>query len=219
MPDSSNVPSGLIEFQRSHIVVALKEWLANAPALRSGILAADQIRQRKNIFIVSATLTSRAAIRGGMTVEDAMQLSDAYIQKCEILNSPDRIMNLQYHMVLDFTEQVNAVRGGTHTSKLTIAVSNYILHHLSDAITTEAIAKDLFMSRSHLSHSFKAETGMSLSDFIMLKKIEEAKSFFVILTNHFLPSAHIWDFLHKAIFRVSLKKYVAENPSVYRNKF
>ncbi len=170
MPDSSNVPSGLIEFQRSHIVVALKEWLANAPALRSGILAADQIRQRKNIFIVSATLTSRAAIRGGMTVEDAMQLSDAYIQKCEILNSPDRIMNLQYHMVLDFTEQVNAVRGGTHTSKLTIAVSNYILHHLSDAITTEAIAKELFMSHSHLSHSFKAETGMSLSDFIMLKK-------------------------------------------------
>ena len=56
--------------------------------------------------------------RGGMTVEDAMQLSDAYIQKCEFLNSPDRSINLQYHMILDFTGQVNTIRGGKNTSKL-----------------------------------------------------------------------------------------------------
>ena len=54
-------------------------------------------------------------------------------------------------------------------------LSLLILHHLSESITTDAIAKELFMSRSHLSHSFKAETGMALSDFIMQKKIEEAK--------------------------------------------
>ena len=56
--------------------------------------------------------------RGGMTVEEAMQLSDAYIPKCEFLNSPDRSINLQYHMILDFTEQVNTIRGGKNTSKL-----------------------------------------------------------------------------------------------------
>ena len=72
----------------------------------------------KNTFIVSTTLASRTAIRGGLTVEDAMQLSDVYIQKCEFLNSPDRIINLQYHMILDFTDQVNTIRGGKNTSKL-----------------------------------------------------------------------------------------------------
>lgn len=41
--------------------------------------------------------------------------------------------------------------------QLTIDVSNYILHHLSESIT-----KELFMSRSHLSHTFKAETGIAL---------------------------------------------------------
>ncbi len=197
---------------------ALKEWLSNAPALRSGILAADQIRQIKNAFIVSATLTSRAAIRGGMTIEDAMQLSDAYIQKCEILNSPDRIVNLQYHMVLDFTEQVNALRGGIHTSKLPIDVSNYILHHLSESITTDAIAKELFMSRSHLSHSFKAETGMALSDFIMQKKIEEAKKLLHYSTKSLSAISTYLGFSSQSHFSRVFKKYVGENPSVYRNK-
>lgn len=197
---------------------SLKEWLANAPALRSGILAVDQIRQIKNTFIVSATLVSRAAIRGGMSIEDAMQLSDAYIQKCEILNSPDRIINLQYHMVLDFTEQVNAIRGGIHTSKLTIDVSNYILHHLSDAITTDAIAKELFMSRSHLSHSFKAETGMALSDFIMQKKIEEAKKLLRYSTKSLSSISTYLGFSSQSHFSRVFKKYASENPSMYRNK-
>lgn len=197
---------------------ALKEWLSNAPALRSGILAADQIRQIKNAFIVSATLISRAAIRGGMTIEDALQLSDAYIQKCEILNSPDRIVNLQYHMVLDFTEQVNAIRGGIHTSKLTIDVSNYILHHLSESITTDAIAKELFMSRSHLTHSFKAETGMALSDFIMQKKIEEAKKLLHYSTKSLSAISTYLGFSSQSHFSRVFKKYVGENPSVYRNK-
>ncbi|MDD6632712.1 MAG: helix-turn-helix domain-containing protein [Lachnobacterium sp.] len=197
---------------------ALKEWLANAPALRSGILAADQLRQIKNTFIVSSTLASRAAIRGGMAIEDAMQLSDAYIQKCEILNSPDRIINLQYHMVLDFTEQVNAIRGGIYTSKLTIEVSNYILHHLSDSITTDAIAKELFVSRSHLSHTFKAETGVALSDFIMQKKIEEAKKLLRYSTKSLSAISTYLGFSSQSHFSRVFKKYVGENPRVYRNK-
>lgn len=229
--DSTDIPSDYFhphntfdtEQQLMHMIEhgdypALKEWLANAPALRSGILAADQIRQIKNTFIVSATLASRAAIRGGMTVEDAMQLSDAYIQKCEILNSPDRITNLQYHMVLDFTEQVNAIRCGIHASNLTIDVSNYILHHLSDAITTDAIAKELFMSRSHLSHSFKAETGMALSDFIMQKKIKEAKKLIRYSTKSLSAISTYLGFSSQSHFSRVFKKYALENPSAYRNK-
>ena len=64
----------------------LKEWISSAPAVRPGVMASDQLRQIKNTFIVTATLVSRAAIRGGMEAEDALALSDAYIQKCELLS-------------------------------------------------------------------------------------------------------------------------------------
>ena len=51
---------------------ALKEWVKQAPAVRAGIIAKDQLRQVKNTFIVTATLVSRAAIRGGMNIEDSL---------------------------------------------------------------------------------------------------------------------------------------------------
>lgn len=196
--------------------ISLKEWIASAPALRSGILAADQIRQIKNTFIVSATLVSRAAIRGGMTTEDALQLSDAYIQKCELLNSPDRIMNLQYHMVLDFTERVENIRNGSHTSKLSVKVSNYILHHLSESITTEAIARELYMSRSHLSRRFKEDTGETLSDFIMKQKIEEAKKLLRSSDKSLSAISMYLGFSSQSHFSRVFKQYTGQNPSTYR---
>ena len=75
----------IMNFVRHGDTAALKEWLKNAPAVRPGILSSDTLRQLKNTFIVTATLVSRAAIRGGMDVNDALSLSDAYIQKNELL--------------------------------------------------------------------------------------------------------------------------------------
>ncbi len=138
---------------------ALREWLQAAPAVRGGIIAGEPLRQIKNTFIVSVTLASRAAIRGGMDVEDAFSLSDAYIQKCELLNSPEQIMNLQYHMILEYTQKVERIRLGRHPGKLAIDVANYVQHHLSEVITAENIAKELYLSRPYLSRKFIEQTG------------------------------------------------------------
>ena len=142
------------------------------------MLAADQLRQIKNTFIVTATLISRAAIRGGMDVDEALSLSDVYIQKCELMNNVERIANLQYHMVFDYAERVEKLRYEKQPSKLVQEVTKYIQRHLSEPISTENIAKSLFLSRSRLSVKFKEETGENLIDFILKEKTEEAKSGF-----------------------------------------
>lgn len=54
-------------------------------------------------------------------------------------------------------------------------VANYIQHHMSENITVEKLAKELFLSRPYLSRRFKEETGESLTDFILKEKTEEAK--------------------------------------------
>ncbi len=74
------------------------------------------------------------------------------------------------------------------------------------------------MSRSHLSHSFKAETGMALSDFIMQKKIEEAKKLLHYSTKSLSAISTYLGFSSQSHFSRVFKKYVGENPSVYRNK-
>lgn len=45
-----------------------------------------------------------------MDTENALSLSDAFIQKCELLNNMEQITNLQYRMILEYTEQVEKIR-------------------------------------------------------------------------------------------------------------
>lgn len=84
-------------------------------------------------------------------------------------------MNLQYRMILDYTARVERLHLGKHPTKLTVDVANYIQHHMSELITAEKIAEELFLSRPYLSRKFKEETGESLTDFILKEKTEEAK--------------------------------------------
>ncbi|MBO7196707.1 MAG: hypothetical protein J6V80_05225, partial [Clostridia bacterium] len=105
-------------------VGTLCEWLSHAPSVRGGVIANDALRQLKNTFIVTATLASRAAIKGGMSAEDALSLSDEYIRKCELLSSGEQIINLQYHMVLEYTRRVERIRLGRTPSKLLMQVTN-----------------------------------------------------------------------------------------------
>lgn len=197
----------------------LRQWIASAPAIRGGTLAHDQLRQTKNTFIVTATLVSRAAIQGGLSTQDALSLSDAYIQKCELMNTLGQIMNLQYHMVLEFTERVERIRFGANPTPLTIAVTNYVHHHLSEPIRVDKIAKDLFMSRPYLSAKFKKESGESLTDFILKEKTEEAKRLLRYSDKSFSAIGSYLGFSSPGHFSQVFKKYTERTPSEYREKY
>lgn len=208
----------IVNFVRRGDTLALKEWIADAPAVRGGILAADQLRQIKNTFIVTATLISRGAIRGGMDVDDALSLSDAYIQKCELMNNVERITNLQYHMVFDYAERVEKLHYGKQPSKLVQDVAKYIQHHLSEPITTEDIAKALYLSRSRLSVKFKEETNENLVDFILKEKIEEAKRLLRYTDKTSVAISAYLGFSSQSHFSRTFKKYTGSLPNEYRKR-
>ena len=198
---------------------SLQAWIKSAPAVRGGIIAAEQLRQVKNTFIVSATLASRAAIRGGLEVDDAFNLSDAYIQKCELLNSPDKIMNLQYHMIMEFTKRVERIRLGKHPGKLAVDVANYIQHHLSEPISAEDIAKELYLSRPYLSRKFIEETGESLTDFILKEKTAEAKRLLRYSDKSLTAIGNFLGFSSQGHFSRVFKRYTNLTPGEYRAKY
>ena len=197
-------------------VSALDEWLKDAPAVRPGSIAPDQLRQVKNTLIVTATLASRAAVRGGMDVEDAFSLSDAYIRKCELLRTPDRIINLQYHMVLDFTSQVSNLKLHGNSSALAAAVAEYVRHHLSDPVSTEKIAEKLHFSRTWLSRKFHEETGIPLSDFIRIKKTEEAQRLLRYTDKSLREISVYLGYSSQSHFQTAFKKQLGVTPMQYR---
>lgn len=208
----------LLDIVRRGDTLRLLEWSANAPAVRPGKVAADMLRQLKNTFIVSTTLVSRAAIRGGMDLDDSLRLSDSYIQKCEHLSSFEHIINLQYHMVMHYTQAVEELRYNRNQSELTKNVASYIRHHLSDAIKTDDIATALYMSRSYLSTRFKKETGMNLTEYIHYIKISEAKHLLAHTDKNLSIISNYLGYSSQSHFTRVFKKTVGMSPIEYRVK-
>ena len=98
----------------------LANLFKNPPSSRSGVLSNNEIRHYKNIFIVTATVVSRAAIKGGLSQKEAFKQSDLYIQKMELLNTLREIQSLQASMVRDYTSLVAKIKGKKGSSELLI---------------------------------------------------------------------------------------------------
>lgn len=147
--------------------ISISNLLENSPIFKKDVMESNHLRFFKNSFVAIATLASRAAIQGGMNPDDAFTLIDNYILMCELLDDCNRINNLGRLMVIDFAKRVNQLYKGTQASHLILDVSNYINRHMSEAITVEAMSKEFFMSRSYLSKRFKAESNVTLTDFIL----------------------------------------------------
>lgn len=212
------VEQTMMDFVRKGDTAALREWISAAPAVSGGTLAGNQLRQQKNMLVVTATLVSRNAIRGGMDVQDALALSDAYIQKAELLTRVDGLTNLQYRMVTDFTERVERIRLGKHPTKLVVDVANYIRRHLSESITTTQVAEHLYISRSRLSTRFKAEAGMNLCDFILREKTEEAKRLLRYSDKSISAVSSYLGFSSQSYFSHVFRKYTGTTPNEYRDR-
>ena len=212
------IEEALMGIVRRGDTVALKRWLASAPAVQGGTIAPDQLRQLRNTFIVTATLVSRAAIRGGMGQDDAFSLSDAYIQRVELLTNHSGILNLQYNMLLEFTEQVEKLHRGEHTTKLSLDVANYVRHHLSEPIRVEKMAEEFFLSRPYLSSRFQRETGQTLTDFILKEKTEEAKRLLRYSDKPLSAISAYLGFSSHGHFSRVFRKYAGMTPGEYREK-
>ena len=208
----------LMDIVRRGDTAALKSWLASAPAVHGGTIAGDQLRQLRNLFIVTATLSFRAAIRGGMKENDPFALSDGYIRRVELLTCTAKIMNLQYNMLLEYTEQVEKLHRSRHPTKLATDVANYVRHHLSEAITVEDMAAEFYMSLPYLSARFRQETGETLTDYVLNEKTEEAKRLLRYSDKSASAIGAYLGFSSTAHFSRVFKKFTGLTPREYREK-
>ena len=194
----------------------LKAWIKNIPVVRSGILSTDSIRHTKNIFIATTTLVSRAAIKGNMDPDEALSLSDLYIQKMELLKTSTEILTLQSNMIIDYTERVAKINSKKDASALLISFNKYVLSHLSDAIKVEDICKELYISKSVLFDKIKKETNMTVSNYILYLKINEGK-FLLRNTNQSIASiSYYLGFSTQSHFDHAFKKITNTTPKNYK---
>ena len=206
----------LLSYVTSGDSAGMTNYVNNFSPGNIGKTAASHIRQVKNTFIITVTLVARAAIRGGLSAEEALSLSDTYIQKAESLHDSTHIMNLHLNMVLDYTDRVQKIKSSGMQSKFIRNINDYLEEHLSDGIRVQDIADHMQMTRNHLSTKFKAETGITLSDYITQKKIEEARQLLKHSDRSLVEISNYLGFSSQSHFQNTFKRITQMTPRQYR---
>lgn len=200
-------------------VEGLIDGATKIPAVSSGQLAPYLLRHQKNFFIRLETIAARAAIQAGLDVDEVFSIEEKYIVKCESLGDIDRIKNLQYHMILDYADRVRKLHQyHGASSDLVRKVTKYIRSHISESIKTSDIAAYCGKSRGGMTTEFKKQTGMNLSDFIKMKKIQEAEELLYETDQSLASVSSFLGFSSQSHFCKVFKEIKGITPTEYRKK-
>lgn len=97
------------------------------------------------------------------------------------------------------------------------AVIDYIDSHLLEFLTVEGIADRFKVSTSHLSRIFREHTGVTLVEYINIRKVEEAQYYLRFSTKRISEISEEFHFCNQSYFTRIFKKYTGETPRRFRN--
>ena len=208
----------MLTFIRNGDPEGLKNYMDSHPAGQPGKTSSSYLRQLQNIFIATVTLCSRAAIEGGLPAEEALSLSDRYIQHSEKFEHPEQILNLQYHMIMDYATLVAQLAVGGEYNYFLRTITSYIREHLDERLTVDQIAEAMHMNRSYLSTKFKKETGRSLSSYVIDTKLKKSMEYLRNTDKPIIEIVNLLGFSSQGYFQNVFKRHIGITPGQYRER-
>ena len=139
-----------------------------------GVLSGNELQNMKYHFVISAALIARMCIEGGMQLSEAYSTSDYYIRAADKLNSIEEVSELHDEMSLAYTTRMRQLSRGKSYSKPVTACIDYILEHLDTRIKMNDLCVHTGLTGAYISRIFKSETGLTVTDFILNRKLETA---------------------------------------------
>lgn len=196
-----------------------KEMLKASSLMSSGMKVdyGDTLRSHKNNILVLLILCSRASMRGGLSPEIAYNLNDYYAQKIEQCQSMADTTKLGAQILEDYVARVRESRENPDVSDSIRNSCEYIKAHLTEPIQVKKLAQQSGYAEYYFSHKFKKEMGVSVKEYILHEKINQAK---VMLTSSDESIQKIGDSLafgSRSYFYTCFQKAEGMSPSEYRN--
>ena len=115
------------------------------------------------------------AILGGLDESEAYQLSDLYIQKVDSFKTMEECIDYLCQEAIELAVKVKEERIPQCYSELVNSCIHLIHINLHSRLKIADLAKSLHVSRDYLSTAFKKEAGLSLHQYVLNQKMQEAQ--------------------------------------------
>lgn len=213
-----------LESIKSGDVDALKKSIEETYIGEIGMLAKNLLRHHKNVAIGNITLASRAAVSGGVSVEQSFSMADSLIQQIEELDNVPEVEMFKREAKFAYARAVNeehkqetGVEGAKNP--LIAGVKDYIFSHLHNAIQIADIAEYLHVNADYLSHLFRTQEKVTIKRYILQEKIRRSQNLLRYSDYRIQEIGFYLGFSSQSHFTKTFQEIVGMTPNEYRKQF
>ena len=128
----------------------------------------------------------------------------------------DRLAMNALEAVLLASDRLNPRRGHRQTDRACAGCSSTSRPKLHEPLTVESLAVAARMSASRLSHLLRAELGMSVMQYVEMRRIERASQLLRMTPLSIKQVAEAVGFASPFYFSLRFKKATGQSPTAYR---
>ena len=181
-----------------------------------GKLSENSLRNLKYHLIITIAFITRYCIEGGLEMESAYNLSDIYIRKVDTCKSEEEIHEIHKEVCESYVKIMQNCRSSSRYSKAIQLAIDYIYENLHEKIMIADIAAKTNLSESYISRLFHKETGVSISTYIINKRVEAAKNLLIYTNYSTSDISNFLNFSSESHFISTFKKLTNQTPKKFR---
>ena len=184
-----------------------------------GKLSEDSLRNLKYHLIITIAFITRYCIEGGLNMEEAYNLSDIYIRRVDECVTVKEVDSIHREVVDTYVHKMNKLHQNRAFSRPIIVCIDYIYDNLHSKILLDDLADITGLSAPYLSKLFHKETGMTIKQYILGKKVEAAEN---LLKFSDYPCSDISQYLGfgtESHFICVFKGFTKTTPKEYSERF
>lgn len=178
---------------------------------------ADSLRNRKNYLIILKTLLRKAAEYGGVHPLHIHRLSSLHAQQIEKIRTIKESLKLQENMIREYCLLVKNHSLSKYSYYVGKAIT--LIHYdLTADLTLHSISEQLNVNSSYLSKLFHKECGCTLTEYVNLRRIEQAAIMLKTDGKRIQDIAGECGFQDTTYFIRVFKKHYGITPTAYRER-
>jgi len=155
--------------------------------------------------------------QAGLGAKRAGDIAQEYFRELEESETTRGMDKLCRELVMEYTTEIKALHKHNRCSQLVKDCCQYVKDNLREKISVGDVAEAMHFSESYITHKFREEMGMTIKEYLLLERVNEAQ---VMLAGQ-KGLSQISDelcFASQSHFTATFKKLTGRTPNQYRKE-
>lgn len=184
-----------------------------------GKLSDDPVRNVKYHLTITIALIARFCIEKGLPTETSYTISDIFINRLDVATDLRQLEDIHREVFIEYAKRMQKVNSGNAYSKHVLMCLDIIYDNIYNGVRVQEIADKLDLTPQYLSKLFKQEVGVTISEYIMSRRIQAAENMLKFSEYTPLDIGNYLNFSSHSHFIACFRKHTGQTPKQYRENY